>query len=161
LSQVSANKHAVDKGVYFMKTKSWLGLFFFVVLLSGCATHSSKQPAPAPAELRHLGRHTFKVTTSSPEAQRAFNRGLTLAYAFSHYAAEQDFRRAQQADPNCAMAWWGIGLVNGPHINFPAVPPDRAATAWQALTNAQALAGSTSPLEQALVGALSQRYAEV
>jgi len=57
------------------------------------------------------------------------------------------------------MAWWGIALVNGPHINFPLVPPDKAATAWQALTNAQALAAQTTPLEQSLIFALSKRYA--
>ena len=111
------------------------------------------------AELRRLGHHSFKVTTASAEAQRAFDRGLTLAYAFSHYAAEQEFRRALQADPQCAMAWWGIALVNGPHINFPMVTPDRAATAWEALSQAKAIAPRATPLEQALIQALGERYA--
>ena len=31
------------------------------------------------------------------------------------------------------MAWWGVALVNGPHINFPMVPPDHAKAAWEAL----------------------------
>ncbi|HUK83384.1 MAG TPA: hypothetical protein VLZ12_12220 [Verrucomicrobiae bacterium] len=115
--------------------------------------------AATPGKLEHLGDYSFRVTTTSPIAQRAFDRGLTLAYSFGHYAAEQEFRRALAADPNCAMAYWGIALVNGPHINFPLVPPDKAAAAWGALTNAQALAGTTSPLEQSLIKALSARYA--
>jgi tetratricopeptide (TPR) repeat protein len=113
----------------------------------------------SPVTLDRLGRHTFPVTTTSKEAQRAFDRGLTLAYSFGHYAAEQEFRRALAADPNCAMAYWGIALVNGPHINFPLVPPPKAAAAWAALTNAQALAAPTTPLEQSLIQALSTRYA--
>jgi tetratricopeptide (TPR) repeat protein len=114
---------------------------------------------PGQPELQHLGHHTFKVTTDSKQAQRAFDRGLTLAYGFGHYAAEQEFRRAALLDPGCAMAWWGVALVNGPHINFPLVPPDKAATAWEALTKAKELSGRASPVEKALIGALSLRYA--
>ncbi|HWI56005.1 MAG TPA: hypothetical protein VNZ22_02175 [Bacillota bacterium] len=143
-----------------MKAKSTVCLLFVAVLLAGCASHPTAHTSQAPQELRHLGHHRFKVTTQSAEAQRAFDRGLTLAYAFGHYAAEQEFRRAAQADPECAMAWWGVALVNGPHINFPSVTPDHAATAWQALTQAKALASRTRPLEQALIRALSQRYAQ-
>jgi tetratricopeptide (TPR) repeat protein len=122
-----------------------------LILLAGIAA--------TPVRLEHLGNHTFPVTTNSKEAQRSFDRGLTLAYSFGHYAAEQEFRRALAADPNCGMAYWGIALVNGPHINFPLVPPDKAAAAWVALTNAQALASQASPLEQSLIKALSARYA--
>lgn len=106
-----------------------------------------------------LGSHKFKVTTKSPEAQRAFDRGLTQAYAFAYTAAEDEFRAAAAADPQCAMAWWGVALVNGPHINFPLVPPDKAKTAWEALTKARALAPKTSEREQALIAALGKRYA--
>jgi tetratricopeptide (TPR) repeat protein len=129
-----------------------------LVLAGSCGTHP-RTPAPGPAPgLSRLGNHSLRVTTRSPEAQRAFDRGLTLAYSFGHYAAEQEFRRATQADPDCAMAYWGIALVNGPHINFPLVPPDRAATAWDALRKAQELAQQTTPFEQALIEALSKRY---
>jgi tetratricopeptide (TPR) repeat protein len=105
-----------------------------------------------------LGRHTFQVSTKSPTAQRAFDRGLTIAYAFSHLAAEDEFRRAIEADPDCAMAWWGIALVNGPHINFPAVPEERAKTAISAITKAQTLAVNATKREKALIDALAKRY---
>ena len=130
-------------------------------LLSVCGERSLAEPRSIPAqpELRSLGHYSFPVTTTSRQAQRRFSRGLTLAYGFGHYAAEQEFRQAIAFDPNCAMAWWGIALVNGPHINFPLVPPDKAATAWEALGKAQALANRTTPLEQSLIAALSKRYA--
>src|SRR5260221_452109 len=109
----------------------------FLVLIDGCATNQRGSTSPSIGRLAKLGDHTFKITTHSPEAQRQFDRGLTLAYGFLHHAAEQEFRRAITADPNCAMAYWGIALVNGPHINFPVVPPDKAAKAWEALTKAK------------------------
>ncbi len=112
------------------------------------------------AERFHLGVHTRKVTTASPEAQRAFDRGLVLAFAFSHRAAEEEFRRAAAADPACAMAWWGIALVNGPHINLPLVLPDAAKVAWEALGKAKAAAAGASEEERALIAALSARYAD-
>jgi hypothetical protein len=106
---------------------AFLSLTAIAVIASGCA---SKDPGQAFAshetELRHLGNYHFKVTTTSTQAQRAFDRGITLAYSFGYYAAEQEFRRVAEADPQCAMAYWGIALVNGPHINFPMVPPDHA-----------------------------------
>src|SRR5829696_6693516 len=63
------------------------------------------------------GAQQFKITTKSREAQRAFDRGLTLAYGFAYTAAEEEFRAAAAADPSCAMAWWGVALANGRHIN--------------------------------------------
>jgi tetratricopeptide (TPR) repeat protein len=125
---------------------------FTAVLCVFLTTCGSMRPAGK-------GGYKFKITTSSREAQRAFDRGLTWAYAFAYQAAEDEFRAAAAADPECAMAWWGVALVNGPHINFPLVPPDKAKTAWEALTKARALAPKASEREQALIGALGKRYA--
>ena len=124
------------------------------------AGSSSAGTAAAPAQRFHLGSHTRPVTTASKEAQAAFDRGLVLSFAFSHRAAEEEFRRAAAADPACAAAWWGVALVNGPHINFPAVPPDAAKTAWEALGKAKAAAAKASPVERALTDALAQRYTD-
>ena len=126
--------------------------------LAGCAV-SPKTPTDTKPVLDHLGNYSFKIATKSAAAQEAFNRGLIWAYSFGHFAAEQEFRKALAAEPDCAMAWWGIALVNGPHINFPFVPPDKAAHAWEAITNAQRLAFNCSPLEQSFIAALSKRYA--
>lgn len=123
---------------------------------------SGSSPAGAlasPVARLDLGHHSYKVTTASPNAQKAFDRGLTLTYGFGYEAAQREYRAALAADPDCAMAWWGIALVNGPHINFPLVPPARAEAAWQALTNAQGLAARASPVERDLIAALSHRYA--
>lgn len=138
----------------------------FVAALAACGGSGSGKPESPPPSVAavplnpfHLGSHTYKITTTSADAQKAFDRGLTLAYAFSHGAAEREFRKAAELDPKCAMACWGVALVNGPHINFPVVPPDKAQTAWDALTKAKELAPGAGETERALIDALSKRYA--
>lgn len=106
-----------------------------------------------------LGSYTRQVTTSSPEAQKYFNQGLAFLHGFNHSAAIRSFEEALRHDPNCAMAHWGIAYANGPHINFPMVPPPAAATAWKELQLAQQNAPNASPVEQDLIAALSHRYA--
>jgi tetratricopeptide (TPR) repeat protein len=107
-----------------------------------------------------LGGRTRKVTTSSPEAQRYFDQGLAFLYAFNHDEAIRSFRRAAELDPKCAMAYWGVAYANGPHINNPVVPTDRAKAAWEALGKAKAAASGASSVEKALIEALSFRYAD-
>jgi tetratricopeptide (TPR) repeat protein len=58
------------------------------------------------------------------------------------------------------MAWWGIALANGPHINNPVLPESRARAAWEALERARKLAVGGWKIEQALIDALAQRYAD-
>lgn len=107
-----------------------------------------------------MGPHTRKVTTTSPMAQRYFDQGLNWAYAFNHDEAIRSFEQAVAYDPNCAMAYWGIALCNGPHINNPAMSPDRSAAAWAALQKAKILKSRVSPVERDLITALEARYAE-
>jgi hypothetical protein len=43
----------------------------------------------------------------------AFDRGLTMFFAYQPDEAEQAFRQAARLDPALAMAWWGVGLGVG------------------------------------------------
>jgi tetratricopeptide (TPR) repeat protein len=106
-----------------------------------------------------LGSYTRTVSTASPEAQKYFNQGLNFLYGFNHGAAIRAFQAAAAIDPDCAMAHWGIALACGPHINFPLVPPPAAELAWKELALAQQHAAHGSAVEQALIEALSRRYA--
>ncbi|HJQ99749.1 MAG TPA: hypothetical protein VJ826_15650 [Candidatus Polarisedimenticolaceae bacterium] len=137
------------------------------VLIAACNKTSAPPAAsPAPAaeaagvpHYQGLGDHTRKVTTASPEAQQYFDQGMAFLFAFNHDEAIRSFKRATELDPACAMAYWGISLANGPHINFPLVPPERATAAWDALTKAQANAAKGTDTERALIEALAARYA--
>jgi tetratricopeptide (TPR) repeat protein len=118
-----------------------------------------------PPLFEGLGHHRRAVATSSPEAQKYFDQGLTWTYAFNHDEAIRSFEAALAKDPKCAMAWWGIAYCHGPHINNTAVPPEREKAAWDALQKALANAtlGSSSMdvvLERALIDALATRYAD-
>jgi tetratricopeptide (TPR) repeat protein len=106
-----------------------------------------------------LGSYHRAVTTKSDQAQRYFDQGLTLIYAFNHAEAIRSFTEAARLDPTCAMAWWGVALAYGPNINKPMDPED-ASKAWDALAKAQELAGNASDVERGYISALSKRYAK-
>ena len=64
-----------------------------------------------------LGSLHHPVSTNKPEAQRFFDQGLSLVFAFNHDEAVRSFKRAAEIDPQLAMAWWGVTLALGPNIN--------------------------------------------
>jgi hypothetical protein len=97
------------------------------------------------------------VTTSNAAAQRFFDEGLTLVYAFNREEARKRFVRASQADPNLAMAYWGIALAAGPNLNERMSPEDLS-TANDALKRAAALEASAQPEERRYIEALELRY---
>jgi tetratricopeptide (TPR) repeat protein len=113
-------------------------------------------PLLAPAEIGNFHR---PVTTKSPEAQRYFDQGLAMLFAFDHDNAIRSFEEAVHHDPACAMAWWGIALATGIHINLPMVSPQRAEKGWAALQQAQKHAAAATPVEQALIAAQAKRHA--
>src|SRR5258707_14861010 len=116
----------------------------FAIVSIVCAVASAAEPATESVPFfEGLGKVGRKVTTSSADAQRYFNQGLCFLYAFNHDEAIRSFRRAAAIDPKCAMAWWGIAVANGPHINNPIVSKENAQAAWEARAKArEAAAGA-------------------
>jgi tetratricopeptide (TPR) repeat protein len=136
-----------------MKTMAWMSS-----ILLGLALALARLGAEEPL-FEGLGSYTRPITTDSPEAQKYFNQGLNFYFGFNHGAAIRAFQAAETIDPDCAMAHWGVALACGPHINFPLVPPAAAELAWKELALAQEHATHASAVEQALIEALSHRYA--
>lgn len=105
-----------------------------------------------------------QVTTNSPEAQRWFNRGLVWCYAYFHDEAVACFQKAIEADPDCAMAHWGVAYATGPNYNMPWEQRDEnmqretLATAFDATQAAMALVDKTSQPERDLIEALPKRF---
>jgi tetratricopeptide (TPR) repeat protein len=110
--------------------------------------------------LTGLGSHHRLITTSNPLAQRFFDQGLSLAYAFNHAEAARSFREAARLDPRCAMCYWGAAFVLGPNINA-AMDTAVVRDAYEAAQKAVALAATATPRERAYVTALAKRYAPV
>ncbi|MFC7983936.1 hypothetical protein [Streptomyces sp. NPDC057336] len=118
-----------------------------------------------PTDYYDLGTHGRPVTTSSPEAQRWFDRGLVWTYAFHHEEAVSCFEAAAAADPDCAMAHWGIAYALGPNYNKPweafdaeelTRTVDRTHAAVERAHERATLAAT--PVERALIDALRARY---
>src|SRR5262249_28647090 len=105
--------------------------------ICACTTAFAAEKSVAPL-FDNLGNLHHPVTTKSKLAQRYFNQGLTLCFAFNHTEAIRSFRGAIQADPDCAMAWWGIAYASGPHVNR-AMDKEDNDRAWDALQKAIAL----------------------
>jgi tetratricopeptide (TPR) repeat protein len=142
-----------------------------LLLGAGLASPLPAQPqAPAaeriaeqlsePLVFQGLGPHTRKVTTTNPKAQTYFNQGLNWMYSFNHDEAIRSFEHAAKLDPACAMAWWGIAICNGPHINAPVMEERQCSAAWEALQKAKANLKNATPVEKALITALEARYVD-
>src|SRR5258708_17432734 len=139
--------------------------FLPLALLLSCGLTSFAQSPPMktdaaekPASLiSGLGSLHHPVTTNNPEAQRFFDQGFALVYAFNHDEAVRSFKRAAELDPKLAMAWWGIGLALGPNINRD-VDPEREKAAFDAAQKAQVLASGASDNERAYIQARAKRY---
>ena len=105
----------------------------------------------------NLGTLHYPITTVVPLAQRYFDQGLRLYYAFNHQEAIRSFHEGARLDPDCAMCYWGIALAYGPNINAPMdVASGRLAHA--AIQQATQRATRVSDREQALIQALAMRY---
>ena len=101
----------------------------------------SSQPAPESTAPRaplydNLGAYHHPITTDSPDAQKYFDQGLTLSYAFNHAEAIRAFKQAIALDPECAMCFWGVAFALGPNINAP-ITEDAAKEAFQAIEQAR------------------------
>jgi tetratricopeptide (TPR) repeat protein len=131
------------------------------VLLAGCAARHDRSAGPtARAQLFDgMGAHQRVTSTTSPEAQAYFDQGLIWAYAFNHDEAIRSFERAAELDPEFGLAWWGVALCSGPHINNPAMSAAQSERAWRALEEAQRRTAGATPVERALIDALAARYA--
>jgi tetratricopeptide (TPR) repeat protein len=114
---------------------------------------------PAGPPLREgFGTLSYKITTDNDLAQRYFDQGLRLTYAFNHAEAYRAFKKAQALDPGCAMCFWGEAFVLGANINA-AMEGSAAQPAFLAVTNAKARAANASERERGLIDALAKRYA--
>jgi tetratricopeptide (TPR) repeat protein len=105
-----------------------------------------------------LSTFHWDVTTQSSEAQKYFDQGMALYYGFNHDAAIASFKEAVNLDQGFAMAWWGQAISAGPNINNAAMDSTASRNASEAVLRAVALSSGASPLEQALIGALTSRY---
>ena len=136
-----------------------------VMTVIGLSLAAGCRPDPGPSTgavplYDNLGRFSVPISTENARAQQYFDQGMRLTYGFNHAEAIRAFQEAARLDSRCAICHWGIALAYGPNINWP-MDSASGALAWTALKEAERLAAGANPREQALIEALSVRYAEV
>lgn len=65
---------------------------------------------PVPQRLTGIGNVHIKIT-ATPEAQAWFDQGLNLYHDFWDYESARAFEQGVRVDPQCAMCYWGLYLV--------------------------------------------------
>jgi Tfp pilus assembly protein PilF len=123
--------------------------------LVAAALAASAAPARAQDE-EQFGRVHFP-TSCNELAQRRFDRALRYQHSFWYRPAQEVFAEGLKADPDCAIAHWGIalGLLGNPHF---APPKENLALGLTALEKAKAI-GAKIQRERDYIDALLAFYA--
>src|SRR6201985_1846313 len=104
-----------------------------------------------------LGTVHFE-TSCNETAQRRFDRAMRYQHSFWYTASKEIYEEALKADPECAIAYWGIALslLNNPHG---AVPAPNLPLGLSAIEKAKAI-GAKTQRERDYVDALSTMYVD-
>lgn len=115
------------------------------------------QPAWGQSGDERLGKVHFS-TSCKPAGQTQFDRAMLYQHSFSYRASQKAFEEVLKADPDCAIAHWGIALslLYNPH--FPA-PTANLALGLAALERGKAMPAKTQR-ERDYLDALSAMYAD-
>ena len=137
---------------------------FFVVLSSAaiacllvCSRVNAHQHSdPMPADTK-LGKVSFQISCKQ-DVQPEFNRAVALLHSFWHSEAQTVFERVAAADPNCAMAFWGVAVSHF-HLGLSWPAPADIDLGREALKKAEA-ATEKDGRESAYIAALHDLYAD-
>src|SRR5437762_391243 len=100
-----------------MKIWTWSIVFMAGGLLAAPAAWSH-QATHAP---ERIGQVTF-ATSCSPAVQSQFERAVALLHSFWYLESATAFTAVTQADPDCAIAYWGIAMSGWYQIWYPPSP---------------------------------------
>jgi len=111
-----------------------------------------------------LGPYRRDISTQVEQAQIWFDRGLMWCFGYNHDESIACFEKAVEADPDCAIAYWGIGYASGCNYNKPWEAFDEedakhsVVRAYDATQLALEKIDQASKSEAALIRALVSRY---
>ena len=136
-----------------MRTLVTIGILLAFISAAAAHEHPAEQQGPAPAK---LGEVSFDISCRA-EVHAPFNRAVALVHSFWHDEAEREFVRVATADPDCAMAWWGVAITRAHQILADPTDADVAA-GREALAKADA-AKTKNARERGYINALHLLYA--
>jgi len=135
-----------------MNRHRMIGLILQFALASTAAAQHEHASHPAPEV---LGAVIFP-TTCAATVQPRFERALALLHSFAYTEAEQGFRDVAAADPECAIARWGVAMSMFHQLWD---HPDRKTLTEGAAELAEARALDTgSPRERAFIAAAATYF---
>jgi tetratricopeptide (TPR) repeat protein len=104
-----------------------------------------------------LGKVHF-ATSCNDTAQRRFDRAMRYQHSFWYTESKEIYEEALKADPECAIAYWGIALalLNNPHG---AIPAPNLPLGLAAIQKGQAV-GARTERERDYIDALSVMYVD-
>ena len=103
-----------------------------------------------------LGRVDFPISCSAAQ-QQPFNRALAMLHSFWFPQAPKAFAVIAEAEPDCAIAYWGMAISAraNPLVGAPAVAATKSG--WELLQKAKA-AGVKTERERDYIAALDEYY---
>jgi tetratricopeptide (TPR) repeat protein len=130
-------------------------LLISLIGTAGFAAENAATSRTMASSAERLGTVSFSVSCASA-VQARFTRGVALLHDFWYQEAQRQFEEIEKADPNCAMAHWGVAMSLFHQIWD---RPDEATVArgWREMQAAQAHPAKTSR-EREYVSALSGFY---
>lgn len=127
------------------------------VAISFACPARAQEPVPHQHEAsEQLGTVDFTVSCAA-EAKPHFNRAISWLHSFEYEEAEQSFLRSAEADPHCAMSYWGVAMSHYHPLWAPPTPSELE-KGRIAIERAAAI-GGRSPRERAFIAALAVFYA--
>jgi len=137
------------------------GLFFKPELTKflSSAAHASVSDTEQVPILPGLDARHFPISTANETASAYFQQGFALLYAFNHWEAIRAFKVAQQADPTCAICYWGEATAHAPNINA-GMDAAGAKKAFAAMRKALDLIEYADAREAALIRAAEKRFSD-
>ncbi|MEY9241756.1 hypothetical protein [Bradyrhizobium elkanii] len=130
---------------------------FPLAVVVGLIAATISQPAASDSTEQRLGKVHF-VTSCKPEAQELFDRAMLYQHSFWYSASRRTFEEVLEADPQCAIAYWGIALsyLYNPHAP---PPPENLPLGLAAAKKGQALNAGT-PREREYIDAIAAMYVD-
>ena len=95
-------------------------------------------------------------TSCTPAVQPAFRHAVWTLHSFWYLESLKEFTTVAQADPGCAMAWWGVAMSHWHQLWEPPTQAELAAGA-AAVTRAEAIGGKTER-EKGYIAAIALFY---
>jgi hypothetical protein len=105
---------------------------------------------PAWAQDEHAGHSAREHFASvhfpiscSQDAQRQFNRAVAMLHSFFYPETVKAFSAIAQAEPSCAMAYWGVAISQRPNPLVPPFSHEALQAGWDAIEKARSARAPT------------------